>query len=248
MDLMLDVFDNDAEAVQGGDSDTINKATSPIMGYSLRYNNLTALIMAASDSTVVTLTWALSLLVNNPNILKKAHLAIDTYAGKERQVEESDGQNLVYLKAILKETLPLYPAAPLLIPHEATEDCTIDGYDVQKGTRLLANIWKIQYDPRVWPNPNEFEPQRFLTHKDVDVRGQNFEYLPFGSGRSMCPGVSFALQVMELTLATLIHRFDFETPTGEPINMNESIGLTHQRATPLEVLLSLRLPSRLYGQ
>lgn len=236
MDLMLDVFDNDAEAVQGGDSDTINKATS------------LALILAASDTTAVTLIWALSLLVNNPNVLKKARLELDTHVGKERQVEESDVQNLVYLKAVIKETLRLYPAAPLSVPHEAMEDCTIDGYHVPRGTRLLVNLSKIHRDERVWSNPNEFDPERFLTtHGGFDVRGKNFEFLPFGSGRRMCPGVSFALYVMDLALATVLHGFDFATASGEPVDMNESGGLTNLRATPLEVLLSPRLPSRLYG-
>ncbi|KAJ6675733.1 hypothetical protein OIU85_011849 [Salix viminalis] len=231
MDLMLHVFGDGA-----GASDTTIKATS------------LALILAASDTTAVTLTWALSLLVNNPDALKKAQLELDTHVGKERQVEESDVQNLVYLKAVLKETLRLYPAGPLLIPHEAIEDCTIDGYHVPRGTRLLVNLPKIHRDARVWSNPNEFDPERFLTtHRDFDVRGHNFEFFPFGSGRRMCPGISFALHIMELALASLLHGFDFATPSGEPIDMHESSGLTNLRATPLEVLLSPRLPSRLYG-
>jgi cytochrome P450 len=135
-----------------------------------------------------------------------------------------------------------------LVPHEAIEDCTIDGYHVPRGTRLLVNVSKIHRDERVWSNPNEFDPERFLTtHRGFDVRGKNFEFFPFGSGRRMCPGVSFALHVMDLALATLLHGFDFATPSGEPVDMHESSGLTNLRATPLEVLLSPRLPSRLYG-
>ncbi|CAN1273719.1 Cytochrome P450 82A4 [Linum perenne] len=166
----------------------------------------------------------------------------------ERQVQESDLHNLVYLKAIVNETLRLYPAAPLSVPHQSMEDCTVAGHLVHKGTRLIVNISKIQRDPQVWPNPDEFQPERFLTtHKNVDVKGQNFELIPFGSGRRMCPGLNFALQVMHLTVATLLHGFDFSRASKEPVDMTESIGLTNPRAYPLEVVLSPRLSRHLYG-
>ena len=88
--------------------------------------------------------------------------------------------NLVYLSAIVKEIMRLYPAGPLSLPHESLEDCTAAGYYIPSGTRLLTNLWKLHRDPRVWQNPSEFQPERFLTtHKDFDVRGQNFEFMPF---------------------------------------------------------------------
>ncbi|GJR98563.1 cytochrome P450 CYP82D47-like protein [Tanacetum coccineum] len=82
-----------------------------------------ALISAGWDTTFGTLTWALSLLLNNPKALKAAQDEIDEHVGRERPVDESDLKNLVYLEAIIKETLRLYPAAPLAVPHEALEDC-----------------------------------------------------------------------------------------------------------------------------
>ncbi|XP_050212733.1 cytochrome P450 CYP82D47-like [Mercurialis annua] len=235
MDLMLDLIDQEAEASLCRDSDTINKATC------------LALTLAASDTTSVTLIWVLSLLVNNPHVMRKAQDELDIHVGRDRQVCESDIDNLVYLKAIVKETLRLYPAAPLSVPHESMDDCIVAGYHIPKGTRLLTNLWKIHRDPNVWPSPSEYQPERFLTnHKDFDVRGQNFEFLPFGSGRRMCPGISFALQILQLTLATLLHGFDFSSPTSEPVDMTESLGMTNLRATPLEVLINPRLESHLY--
>ncbi|KAK9214980.1 hypothetical protein WN944_006983 [Citrus x changshan-huyou] len=116
------------------------------------------------------------------------------------------------------------------------------------GTQLFINVWKLQRDPHVWEEPCKFQPERFLTrHKDIDVRGQNFELLPFGSGRRMCPGVSFALQVMQFTLASLLHGFDIATPSNEPLDMGERLGLTIEKSTPLEVLVSPRLSASLYG-
>ncbi|KDP38438.1 hypothetical protein JCGZ_04363 [Jatropha curcas] len=235
MGLMLNILDH-TQVAQGPHSDPINKAVS------------LSLILVASDTTAVTLNWALSLLVNNPNALKKAQDELDMHVGRERQIQESDIKNLEYLQAILKETLRLYPAGPLSLPHESTEDCTVGGYDIPAGTKLVINIWKIHHDPRVWENPFEFRPERFLTsHKDFDVRGQNFEFIPFGSGRRRCPGISFGLQVMQLTLANLLHSFDIETPSNEPVDMTENIGLTNLRATPLEILMHPRLPPHLYS-
>ncbi|KAJ0025698.1 hypothetical protein Pint_08878 [Pistacia integerrima] len=235
MDVMLSLLD-DPNEFPDRDVDTVIKATC------------LALILAASDTTAVTLTWALSLLLNNRHVLKKAQNELDVQIGTGRQVNESDMKNLIYLQAILKETMRLYPAAPLAIPHESMEDCKVQDYHVPAGTRLFLNIWKIHRDPHVWKDPCKFQPERFLTtHKEVDVRGQNFELLPFGSGRRMCPGVSFAQQVMQLTLAALLHSFDFATPWDEAVDMGEGLALTLEKAAPLQVLVTPRLSASLYG-
>lgn len=207
-----------------------------------------ALILGGSDTTAGTLTWAISLLLNNPQALKNAQEELDLQVGRDRLVDDSDIKNLRYLQAIIKETLRLYPAGPLLGPREAMEDCTVAGYNVPAGTRLVVNVWKIQRDPRAWSKPDDFQPERFLTsHAHVDVRGQQFELIPFGSGRRACPGASFALQVLHLTLARLLQGFEFKSPLDGPVDMTESPGLTIPKATPLEVLLTPRLRGEFYG-
>ena len=208
---------------------------------------LQALISAGWDTTFGTLTWALSLLLNNPKALKAAQDEIDEHVGRDRPVEESDLKNLVYLEAVIKETLRVYPAAPLAVPHEALEDCVVSGYNIPKGTRLIVNLWKLHRDPNVWPDPEEFKPERFMTsQKDIDVKGKHFELLPFGSGRRICPGIFFSLQALRLILATLMQQFMLEKPSHEPIDMSESTGLTTSKATPLEVLLTPRLSYDMY--
>ncbi|KAK4859974.1 hypothetical protein QYF36_015258 [Acer negundo] len=236
MDVMITILQDGAQLFPGRDTDTVNKATC------------LALIVAASDTTMLTLTWALTLLLNNRNVLKKAQHELDIHVGSERQVNESDITNLVYLQAIFKETMRLYPGGPLLVPHESMEDCTVSGYHVPAQTQLFVNLWKMHRDPTVWSDPGEFKPERFLTtHKDFDVRGKNFEYMPFSSGRRMCPGVSFALQVLQLTLASLIHGFDLETQSNVAVDTTEGMGMTLVKASPLEVLLSPRLSPSLYA-
>ncbi|XP_022762796.1 cytochrome P450 82C4-like [Durio zibethinus] len=207
-----------------------------------------SLLLGGNDTTVLTLTWALSLLLNNRHAIKKAQDELEAQVGKGRQVEESDMKNLPYLQAIVKEALRLYPAAPLSAPREAMEDCTVAGFHVPKGTRLLVNLWKLMRDPNVWEQPSEFRPERFLNeHVEFDVRGQNFEFIPFGSGRRMCPGVTFALQVLHLSLARLLHGFDLGTVSDQPVDMTESPALTLPKETPLVVTVSPRLSPKLYG-
>ncbi|RZC52739.1 hypothetical protein C5167_021173 [Papaver somniferum] len=244
MDVLMSVLDEEKEDLFFGyNRDTVIKGTC------------LNLILAASDTTSVTLTWALSLVLTNPSVLKMAQDELDTEVGKERNVEGHDIDGLVYLQAIVKETLRLYPPGPLSVPHEATEDCIVGGYEVKKGTRLLVNLWKLQRDARVWSNPLEFKPERFLPETVggfggetayIDFRGQHYEYTPFGSGRRGCPGIDFGLQTLHMALARLLHAFDFDTDRGFVIDMTEGPGFTMPKVTPLEVHLIPRLPATLY--
>ncbi|XP_037495859.1 xanthotoxin 5-hydroxylase CYP82C4-like [Jatropha curcas] len=155
-------------------------------------------IIGGADTTSITLTWILSNLLNNRHALELAQQELDLKVGRERCVQDSDIEKLVYLQAVIKETLRLYPPGPLAVPHEAVEDCYISRYYIPKGTRIFANLWKLHRDPNVWSNPDEFLPERFLANegKNVDFSGQNFEYIPFGSGRRSCPGINFAIQAI----------------------------------------------------
>ncbi|OAY34798.1 cytochrome P450 CYP82D47 [Manihot esculenta] len=205
------------------------------------------LIFAGFDTTALTMTWMLANLLNNRRELELAQEEIDQKIGRERPVEESDIENLVYLKAITKETLRLYPTVPMGVPRESMEDCTLFGYHIPKGTRLLTNLWKLHRDPSIWTNPEEFKPDRFLTtHAGVDILGQNFELIPFGSGRRSCPGLNFAMQVILLGMAKLLQGFNFTTPNNEPVDMTESLNLTLSNVTPLEVMVSPRLAPEFY--
>ncbi|KAG5543328.1 hypothetical protein RHGRI_016157 [Rhododendron griersonianum] len=179
----------------------------------------------------------------------KTQEELNTQIGGQRLVEESDIKNLVYIQAIIKETLRLYPPAVLVPPRENIEDCTVGGYHIPAGTVLFVNLWKIHHDPQIWPDPWEFRPERFLTtHKDVDLRGMHFELLPFGSGRRGCPAISFALQVLQFTLASLVHAFEIAMPSNESVDMTESLRFNNVKEMPLQVLLTPRLPSEVYGR
>ncbi|MFS7952345.1 putative cytochrome P450 [Helianthus anomalus] len=233
MDVMIHVLEDDD--LGGYNADTVIKGTCE------------TLIAGGSDTTSVMLTWMLSLLLSNRYALIKTQEELDTQVGKDRKVNESDIKNLVYLQAVLKETFRLYPATFLNPPRAFTKDCSIAGYHVPKGTWLLINTWKLQRDPNIWSDPNNFIPERFLSpnHMGIDVKGTDFELIPFGAGRRRCPGINLADQTLHMVLATLLQNFDLSSPTDAPIDMSASAGLTNCKATPLEVLISPRLCARI---
>ncbi|KAH7511013.1 hypothetical protein FEM48_ZijujUnG0057600 [Ziziphus jujuba var. spinosa] len=151
---------------------------------------------------------------------------------------ESDIVNLPYLQATVKETLRLHPTGPMIV-RESSESSKICGYDIPEKTQLLVNVWAIGRDPSHWENPLEFKPERFLSEEgsgksQLDVRGQHFHLLPFGSGRRGCPGTSLALQIVQTTLGAMIQCFEWKVGGGDgSVDMEEGPGLTLPRATPL---------------
>ncbi|KAM1122475.1 hypothetical protein TB2_003891 [Malus domestica] len=233
MDAMISNFGEEA-VISGHSCDNVVKATSLI------------LIIGGTESTSVALTWALSLLLNNPGALKYAQQELDINVGSDRWVQESDLPKLKYLQAIVKETLRLYPSVPITV-HEGMEDSHLSGYFVPKGTRIVVNLWKLHRDPRVWANPCEFHPERFMTdNADVDYF-KGFEYIPFSSGRRSCPGATLGLHVVQLVLARLVQGFHMSSMGDEPVDMRERVGLALMKENPLEAFLAPRLPLHLYG-
>ncbi|KAI3977756.1 hypothetical protein MKX01_039819 [Papaver californicum] len=134
----------------------------------------------------------------------------------------------------------LYPASPV-VERLSGEDCVVGGFHVPAGTRLWANVWKMHRDPKVWDDPLVFRPERFLCddQKMVDVRGQNYELLPFGAGRRICPGISFSLDLMQLVLTRLILEFEMQSPSGK-VDMTATPGLMSYKVVPLDILLTSR--------
>ncbi|XP_027176880.1 3,9-dihydroxypterocarpan 6A-monooxygenase-like [Coffea eugenioides] len=195
---------------------------------------------AGTDTSAITLEWALSELINHPHIMQKAVQEIDSNIGKNRLIDESDISKLPYLQAIVKETLRLHPTGPMIV-RESSEDCEVAGYHIPAKTRLLVNVWAIGRDPNYWENPLEFRPERFVfeegnvSKSQPDVRGQHFHLLPFGSGRRGCPGTSLALQVVQTSLAAMLQCFEWNV-NGEgngKVDMEEGPGITLPKARPL---------------
>ncbi|XP_074308788.1 cytochrome P450 81Q32-like [Silene latifolia] len=197
------------------------------------------LLLAGTDTSAGTIEWALSLMLNNPATLKKAQDEIDQQVGHDRLVEESDLTHLPYLRCIIYETLRLYPAAPLLIPHESSESCTVAGYTIPPGTMLLINVWAIQNDPKLWTEPKEFIPERF-EGVDKEDEQMKYKFMPFGCGRRSCPGEGLAMRIVGLTLGLLLQCFDWERPGPELIDLGVKTGLSMPKAEPLRAMCQPR--------
>nr|XP_027118772.1 cytochrome P450 71A2-like [Coffea arabica] len=154
---------------------------------------------------------------------------------------EDDLENLHYLKAVIKEALRLHPPVPLLLPRESSQAVKLMGYDIAAGTQVIINAWAIGRDPKLWEAAEEFRPERFL-NSSLDIKGQNFEYIPFGSGRRSCPGSAFSMVTAELALANLMCNFDFQLVGGarpEDLDMTEAHGMVTPRKVPLLLVASL---------
>ncbi|XP_015894466.2 cytochrome P450 71B34 [Ziziphus jujuba] len=184
--------------------------------------------LAGVETSATTMIWAMAELAKKPELMKKAQDEVRNAIGDKGKVSESDIDQLQYLKMIVKETLRLHPPAPLLLPRETMSYFKINGYDIFPKVQVQVNVWGIGRDPEYWENPDEFVPERFADDS-IDYRGQDFEFLPFGSGRRICPGMYMATTTMELGLANLLCRFDWRLPDGikeEDINMEEKAGLS----------------------
>ncbi|XP_078172041.1 cytochrome P450 71A9-like [Carex rostrata] len=202
---------------------------------------ITDMFAAGTDTSSATLTWTMTELMRNPRVMIKATEEVRKTAGNNRKIEEHDFQDLTYLKLVIKETMRLHPPAPLLIPRQTTETCVIQGHNVPPKTRVIINARAISLDQNTWDSPEEFRPERFID-SNVDFRGQDFSLVPFGVGRRSCPGINFALPVVELALANLLYCFDWELSAGmakEDLDLEEELGLTVHKKNPLMLVPSL---------
>ncbi|KAL5992498.1 hypothetical protein ACLOJK_013417 [Asimina triloba] len=195
-----------------------------------------------SDTTASTIEWAMAELLRDPSKMIKVREELDRVVGRKRAVKESDLPHLPYLHAVMKETLRLHPPVTFLLPHRALETCEVMNYTVPNGCQLMVNTYAIGRDPKTWPSPLSFAPERFLD-SDVDYQGNHFHYIPFGAGRRICPGLSLATRVVRLFLASLIHSFEWELPNGmhpDQLDMTDKFGLALLKDVPLLVVPKAR--------
>ena len=196
------------------------------------------LFLAGTDTTSGTIEWAMAELLHNPEKMAKAQRELQEVLGKDGIVKESDISKLPYFQAIVKETFRLHPPGPLLAPHKAETDVEICGFTVPKNSQVLVNVWAIGRDPSTWSNPNAFVPERFLGC-DIDVKGRDFELIPFGAGRRICLGLPLAHRMVHLILASLLHSYAWKLDDGmkpADMDMNEKLGLTLHKVQPLRAI------------
>lgn len=196
------------------------------------------MLLAGTDTAVITIEWAMSLLLNHPNSMQKAWLEINAYVGNDRLVNESDYSKLNFLQSVINEAFRLFPGVPVILPRESSDDCTLSGFDIKKGTILLINAWSIHREEKQWEDATSFIPERFGTD---GAEGSN-KLLMFGGGRRICPGGLLARRVVCLGLGSLIQSFEWERIGPDAIDLTEEPGLSMCKLHPAEALCKPRQP------
>lgn len=201
------------------------------------------MIAGAFETSATLVEWTLSELIRHPRVMKILQDELVNVIGLNKLVEEKDLGKLNYLDMVIKETLRLYPAGPL-VPRESTEDAMVNGYFIEKKSRVIINLWAIGRDSKMWSNnADEFYPERFL-NKDLDYGGYDFQFIPFGFGRRGCPGIHLGLITVKLIVAQLVHCFYWELPsnmTPNEMDMTEKFGLSLPKAEHLLAKPTYRL-------
>ncbi|XP_059074882.1 cytochrome P450 76T24-like [Cryptomeria japonica] len=202
---------------------------------------ISELFVAGTESSTISIEWAMAELIRNPEKLKRLRQELDEVVGCNRKVEESDIDRLPYLHAAVKEILRLYPSGPLLVPNKAESSSEIGGFVIPKHSQVMVNAWAIGRDPSVWKNALEFMPERFLEveNSKIEYGGQNFELIPFGAGRRICLGLPLGSRMVHFTVASLLHSFEWILPDGikcEDLDMRDDCVLSLKKAAKLNAI------------
>ncbi|XP_020699060.1 premnaspirodiene oxygenase [Dendrobium catenatum] len=209
---------------------------------SLTADNIKAVVfdlfLAGTDTSSATLDWVMSELIKHPKIMQKVQLEVRNAFKEKENMEKGEVNKLPYLNNVIKETLRLHPVGPLLVPRLCRETIELEGYTITAGSRIVINAWAIMREPTYWVDSEIFRPERF-EEVEFDFKGTKFDYIPFGGGRRVCPGITFAITGIEYWLSQLLFHFDWKLPGGkrpEELDMKEIFGLTVSRKNDLLLL------------
>ncbi|XP_078685991.1 cytochrome P450 2U1-like isoform X1 [Branchiostoma floridae x Branchiostoma belcheri] len=183
------------------------------------------LFLAGIGTTTSTLRWSLLYMTLNPDIQNKVQQELDAVVG-EGLPALSHRSQLPYVNACLLEVMRIRPVGPLAVPHAPTETVKVREYDIPKGTQVLPNLYSLHMDPAYWPDPDRFDPGRFLD-AEGNVVNKPESFMPFSGGRRVCLGEQLARMELFLFFSTLLQSFTFRTPEGAPPPTTDGVfGLT----------------------
>jgi cytochrome P450 family 110 len=162
-------------------------------------DELITILFAGHETTATTLSWALYQIHRQPEVLSKLQHELDTLG---KNVSPLEVAQLPYLNAVCQETLRMYPVLPVIFPRIAKSSVEIAGYRFDAGTALMVSIYLVHYREDLYPNPRQFQPERFRSRQYSPS-----EYLPFGGGSRRCLGYALAELEMKLVLATILSKY-----------------------------------------
>ena len=203
---------------------------------------------AGTDTTSTALEWIMANMVKYPQIQERLFVEIKGVVGDgEKEVKEEDLNKIPYLKAVVLEGLRRHPPAHFVLPHAVTEDVVLDGYLIPKNATLNFMVAEMGWDSRVWEDPMEFKPERFLSGDDgggeaFDITGsREIKMMPFGAGRRICPASGLAILHLEYFVANLVLKFEWKAVDGDEVDLSEKHEFTMVMKNPLKAHLSPRL-------
>jgi cytochrome P450 len=188
------------------------------------------LFLAGHETTALALSWAWYLLSQHPEAARKLHEEADTVLDG-RLPTADDCPRLKYAEMVALESMRLYPPA-YVVGREALVDTTLGGYPLKQGTTVMMPEWVIHRDPRFFPDPARFHPERWANDPKDRPR---FSYFPFGGGPRACIGNTFAMMEMTLVLATIAQRFDFTLAPGVTVTPQPTFTLRPNPGVPAVV-------------
>nr|GMD86103.1 cytochrome P450 89A2-like [Ipomoea batatas] len=229
--------------------DTLIKLELPEEKRKLSYGEMATLcgefLNAGTDTTSTALQWIMANLVKHPSIQAKLYEEILGVIGapEEEGVKEEDLQRMPYLKAVVLEGLRRHPPAHFVLPHSVTEEVELEGYVVPKNAVINFMVADLGWDPKVWEDPMEFKPERFLSSESsggeaFDITGsREIKMMPFGAGRRICPGLALALLHLEYFVANLVWFFEWKGVKGDDVDLAEKQEFTIVMKHPLRAHL-----------
>uniref|UniRef100_A0A4W2CC00 Cytochrome P450 1A n=1 Tax=Bos indicus x Bos taurus TaxID=30522 RepID=A0A4W2CC00_BOBOX len=185
---------------------------------------------AGFDTVTTALSWSLLYLVTSPRVQKKIQEELDTVIGRARRPRLSDRPQLPYLEAFILETFRHSSFVPFTIPHSTTRDSNLNGFYIPKGRCVFVNQWQINHDQKLWEDPSEFRPERFLTADGTINKVLSEKVIIFGLGKRKCIGETIARLEVFLFLAILLHQVEFCVTPGVKVDMTPVYGLTMKYA------------------
>ncbi|KAF8994918.1 cytochrome P450 [Cyathus striatus] len=168
-----------------------------------------------AETTVTALETLVLLLLLHPEVQKKIQEELDRVVGHDRLPDFKDQDDMPYLMAVIKESVRWSPVLPIAVPHEATEDDIYNGYYIPKGSIVVGNVWAMLHDERDYPNPSEFNPERFLKNGKLNPEIADPFNVFFGFGRRECPGKHVGLATLWLITASILSVFDITKPVDK---------------------------------
>ncbi|XP_033120095.1 steroid 17-alpha-hydroxylase/17,20 lyase-like isoform X2 [Anneissia japonica] len=197
------------------------------------------IFLAGVDTQTTTLLWGIAILVDNPDVQEKIQKEIDEALG-ERPPKLSDRGKLPYTEATIMELFRYRTVSRLALAHLALVDTTIGPYKIPADTIVFLNLWALHNDPKYWPSPEKFQPERFLDSSNTVIQRLP-SFLPFSTGRRVCVGESLAKANIFLTFVWLIQNYIFSKPEGVegPVAVHDKPGVVNV-PKPYKVLAKSR--------